>query len=331
MTSSFNPEKGKKSIIHTKLRPFKEKARKNIFSTFALTEGDEIDLTFDCHPCTTLHSLVTRKKRILQDCDNEKDETKLALFMEDCYNEDDASFVIKLLEELYQHLHHEDTKAYDISATSIVNYSVFDQASQLKNKFITGLMSSFASKPLHRYFGINLEKTQQSNFKLLRNKIQVLVPHFSFYIVVIFIKAIGLFPIDESFKWKYKESSSIKSKMQCTSLAFLCNCFTTDNDIIVSSEKFFTTFTQKLCNFVEEKKYPTNIETLWNNNMFVSEMKEWYFDYVSANHYEKYFSEEIPSDIIQETSNVITTRSSSGKGHKRSSEDCLAVGPDKLL
>ena len=82
---------------------------------------------------------------------------------------------------------------------------------------------------------------------------------------------------------------------------------------------------------MEEKNYPANIETLWNDNMFVSEMKEWYFDYVSANHYEKYFSEEIPSDIIQETSNVITTRSSSGKGHKRSSEDCLAVGPDKLL
>jgi hypothetical protein len=64
--------------------------------------------------------------------------------------------------------------------------------------------------------------------------------------------------------------------------------------------------------------------------MFVSEMKEWYFDYVSANHYEKYFSEEIPSDIIQETSNDITTRTS-GKRQKRSSVDFVAVGADEQL
>ena len=115
--------------------------------------------------------LWLRGKKNLQDCDNEKEETKLALFMEECYNEDDASFVIKRLEELYQHLHHEDTKAHDISATSIVNFSVFDQASQLKNKFIAGLLSSLISKPYYRYFGINPEKTQQSKFKLLNTVI----------------------------------------------------------------------------------------------------------------------------------------------------------------
>ena len=306
--ASFNPTSGGVSIIQSRLRPFREHARKNICRLYGLNvlpSGEQY--LFTSNQTSTLWSLQfgnnKTKTRIVSKNDEKNDIVKLAFFMDDCRDVVTAEFVIDLFEGLYQGLHQDDTQEHNISPTSIVNYTVFEQVCKLRSQFIQGLESSLSSA-YKKYF----ETTSAVDEKLFRNKYVVLIPQFSYYTILIFIKEIGLFPVEESYCWKYNENQDMKSKMQCSSLAFLDHVFEKNFENVISEDKFIDTFSKKLGSFVQERNYPENIQSLINDDSFVAEVKEWFKDFISPRYYKKYFTQGTVMDATHETSNSSTER-----------------------
>jgi hypothetical protein len=316
-TASFYPTQGKDSILKRLFRPFRERAWKHVCRHFRLNLLPIHESSFfKSDQSTTLWALQfgnnKSKSRFIVNAedDNNNNNVKLALFMDDCRDVATAEFIMQLFECLYQDLHWDDTREHDISPTSIVNYTVFEQVCTLKERFIQGLTLS-RSSTFNKYFRkgtITLKKVEDTEEKLFRNKYVVLTPQFSYYTVLIIIKEIGLFPVEESYSWKYDENAVVKNKMQCSSLAFLDHVFESDFQRVISEEKFVDTFSKKLGLFVEERKFPENIEALIADASFVAEVKEWFKDFISPRYYKQYFTQGKFMHTTHEASSSSTER-----------------------
>jgi len=318
--TSFNPPTGGTSILQTHFRPLRETFRKNILSIYdlpILQTGSK--LLYSSNQTTTLYSLQFGPNRstsrfISKEFDR-KPTLQLALFWEDCNDEATAAFIIELLEALYQDLHHKDTIAHGVSnPTTIVNHTLFEQVSKLRVQFVKSLKSTF--KPMFEMY------IQSVDYDLFEMKYEVLCSQFSFYSILIFIKTVGLFPIVEDHIWIYSENQEMKTKMQCTSLAFLNRSLETGRKKGVIDDKFIETFSRKLGFFVQDRNYPESIIPLINDEAFVAEVKEWFHDFVSTKYYKDYFSEEFAVAAVQELSMAAvlgTSFFSTGRKGKRPS------------
>jgi hypothetical protein len=156
------PLAGGVSIIQSRLRPFREHARKNICRLYGLNvlpSGEQY--LFTSNQTSTLWSLQfgnnKTKTRIVSKNDEKNDIVKLAFFMEDCRDVVTAEFVIDLFEGLYQGLHQDDTQEHDISPTSIVNYTVFEQVCKLVgSNFINCRIYSISGSHLNEFENLAL-------------------------------------------------------------------------------------------------------------------------------------------------------------------------------
>jgi len=296
------------SILQTHFRPFRESFTKQILDLYELSiEEQHKKYLYTSHPTTLLYSLqfgnnTTTNRIVTKHEERTKPSLYLAIFLEDCYDEDTTSFVLDLLEDLYQFLHHEDTKAHGITnVTDVINYSFFDQVSKLKVHFINSLKCHYKSM-----YDKYLSSYNQED--LFQSKYEILISQFSFYCILIFIKAVGLFPIVEEYNWIYSENQEMKSKMQCTSLAFLYHTLDSCFKKKVVDDKFIETFSKRLGFFVKDRYFPESIMSLSNDQDFVAEIKEWFNDFVSTQYYKDYFTQDSAVDTVVEATLFSTTR-----------------------
>jgi hypothetical protein len=103
----------------------------------------------------------------------------------------------QLFNNYYHHIHHKDCKYHGISPTLVLNGAVLDHATHLNCLLVKAFLKFKGTE----------ENTYQSSF------VKFMSPQFFFYVVIIILEDIGLYPIlhgeSKNYSWELSEEKNL--------------------------------------------------------------------------------------------------------------------------
>lgn len=160
------------------------------------------------------------------------------LFLDRCFDEKSCHYISQLFNKYYHHLHHENCMDHGIAPTLVLNSAVLCHAAHL-NWLLVDTFGKFLKE----------EKTF----------IRLLLPQFFFYVVIIILEKIGLYPVVEKCPWELSDEEKKLPPSNYNSLRFLIFCIEKQKDSFCSLA-MNQIFLSKLRLYGKYLPFPTSIE-----------------------------------------------------------------------
>ena len=217
-----------------------------------------------------------------------KDDMKrlyLFLFVDRCFDESTCHYISHLFINYYHHLHHDDCVKHNITPTLVLNNTVLGHAAQLNSLLIDASL-----KVLTKH---------ESSFQ------KFLAPQFFFYVVIILLEDVGLYPIVEHLTWKISDEEKSLPPSKYNSLRFLTYIIEREDDAFfkLKENKFFI---EQLNSYGKVgNPFPRSL-TEFATTKFRLKIKRWFWIIVKMNdYYEKFFIYYLNTVAVEDASKAM--------------------------